>query len=240
MTKNFVRYLELIVVSPGVHLADYLRTGRICMSRYFECSCRFFCRAFFFLVTVFALAACSGLETTLETNNLAGKDFKQYAWESRPLKDVPGAAQMRDADALFEVDHLLRKRIDKAMKQANFVQVPKSRAYLLVDYRLATHTEYSVPGTAAPMDAAERAMDGAAGIDPNNTALYNHPVRDSYRIANLWVTIREAATGELLWQAKAEKTLASNNPDRDEVRKRVDEVITRLFEGFPNKMPEAE
>ena len=186
------------------------------------------------------LGACSGLETTLETNKLAGKTMTAYAWESRPLKDVPGAADLQEADALFEVDHLLRKRIDRAMKQANFVQVAKTRAYLLVDYRLGTHTEYSVAGTAAPMDTAERTMDGAAGIDPNNHALYNHPVRDSYRVANLWVTIRDAASGELLWQAKAEKTLASNDPDREEVRKRVDEVITRLFEGFPNRQPEAE
>lgn len=186
------------------------------------------------------LAACSGLETTLETNKLADKAMTAYAWESRPLKDVPGAADLQDADALFEVDHLLRKRIDRAMKQANFVQVAKNRAYLLVDYRLGTHTEYSVAGTAAPMDSAERAMAGAAGIDPKNTALYNHPVRDSYRVANLWVTIRDAASGELLWQAKAEKSLASNDPDREEVRKRVDEVIARLFEGFPKRLPESE
>lgn len=186
------------------------------------------------------LTACSGLKTTLETNKLADKSMTAYAWESRPLKDVPGAADLQDADALFEVDHLLRTRIDRALKQANYASVAKSRAYLLVDYRLGTHMEYSVPGTAAPMDTAERTMDGAAGIDPNNHALYNHPVRDSYRVANLWVTIRDAATGDLLWQAKAEKMLVSNDPDREEVRKRVDEVIARLFEGFPNRLPEPE
>jgi len=194
----------------------------------------------FVVFLMLILCACSGLETSLETNKLADKSMTLYAWESRPLKDVPGAADLQDADALFEVDHLLRKRIDRAMKQAGFVQVTKSRAYLLVDYRLGTRTEYSVAGTAAPMDSAERTMDGAAGIDPNNHALYNHPVRDSYRVANLWVTIRDAASGELLWQAKAEKSLASNDPDREEVRQRVDEVIARLFEGFPKRLPEEE
>lgn len=200
---------------------------------------RFFSR-FTLLATSLLLVACSNLETALETNQLAGKNLTAYAWESRPLHDVPGAAELQDADALFEVDHLLRKRIDRALKQAGFVQVAKNRAFLLVDYRLGTHTEYSRPGTAAPMDDAERAMDGAAGMDPKSTALYNHPVLDSYRVANLWVTIREAATGEILWQAKAENSLASNDPDREQVRERVNEVIARLFEGFPNRPADAE
>lgn len=192
----------------------------------------------FCLLFLVVLTACSSLHTALEINKLPGKNLKEYAWDSRPLKDVPGAADLSDADALFEVDHLLRKRIDHALKQANFVLVPKTRAMLLVDYRLATRTENSVPGTAAPMDAAERAMAGADAIDPTNIALYNHPVRDSYRVANLWVTIKEASSGEILWEAKAENTLASNDPDREQVRARVDEVIARLFEGFPNTMPE--
>lgn len=192
----------------------------------------------FCLLFAFTLTACSSLQSTLQINKLPGKNLTEYAWDSRPLKDVPGAADLSDADALFEVDHLLRKRIDRAMKQANFVLVPKTRAVLLVDYRLATRTENSVRGTAAPMDAAERAMAGADAIDPTNIALYNHPVRDSYRVANLWVTIKDAGTGEILWEAKAENTLASNDPDREQVRKRVDEAIARLFEGFPDAMPE--
>jgi hypothetical protein len=190
------------------------------------------------LVVLFCLAmsACSELKTSLQINKLAGKNPTEYAWASRPLQDIPGAADMHDADALFEVDHLLRKRIDRAMQQANFILVPKSRALLLVDYRLATRTENSVPGTAAPMDTAARTMAGAEGIDPNNTALYNHPVRDSYRVANLWVTIKDTTNGEIVWEATAENTIASNDPDREQVRKRVDEVISHLFERFPNAL----
>lgn len=151
------------------------------------------------------LAACSGIDTHVDTSpGFRQGDYRNYAWGTPPLTDS------RDPQ-LLKIDRTVRAAVDDELHKRGFVEVAKSAAAGLVDYRLASKMDVSQSGgSGSPRDDAARAFDLNRN-SATDVAVYNHPILPYLQRVELLLSIQERS-GNVVWQGTASKAVDNANP----------------------------
>lgn len=150
------------------------------------------------------LAACSGIDTRIDAkSDFRPADYRNYAWATLPLTDSRNAQ-------LLEIDRVVRATVDEQLQKQGFSRVQKDSADALLDYRLASQMDISVPGSNSPRDDAARAMDLNRN-SATDVAVYNHPTLPYIEHVELLLSVQARQSGTIVWQGTASKAVDNAN-----------------------------
>ena len=164
------------------------------------------------------LAGCATLRVATHTDRgVLWSKYKTFDWG--PADALPVSDPRLDKDPYFE--DKTEGAIEKAMATRGFVRSPVGgRLDLLIHYH-ATITER------LDLEDAERPDDSCGGAECR-------PRVSRYEAGTLVVDIVDAASNVLLWRGWAQGNAEGVLGNRDRMRRRIDESISRMFERLPH------
>ncbi len=178
-------------------------------------------------VLLLLLAACSGVEVDVHpAADFTPARYGALAWASPPLGD-------KSPPELRELERTVRKSVEKGLVARGYSLAAAGAAPdLLIDYRWSRRIEPQGAGSVSPSDEAARVYD-LDSTPAGDSALYRHPTLDVAERVNMRVSLRDAATRELVWWGSAEMVA----PDGDESaqQRQVDKLIGHLLRELPKR-----
>lgn len=180
------------------------------------------------LLPCLLLAACSPLKTEVESGpGFAAAGYRLVAWATPPLSERSGADMRR-------IDRTVRAEVEAELGRRGYRVAETTAAELLIDYRLSQRIEPAGAGAVSPADEAARMWD----LDPTpagDSALYRHPVAGSNERAELFLSLRDRRSGELVWQGRVSGEFAAE--DQGDRRALIRRAVARLLRQLPNANP---
>lgn len=172
------------------------------------------------------LTACSGVEVDVHpAADFAPARYQALAWASPPLGD-------KSPPEMRALERTVRKSVEKGLVAHGYSLAAGAAPDLLIDYRWSRRIESQGAGSVSPSDEAARVID-LDSTPAGESALYRHPTVDVAERVNMRVSLRDAATRELVWWGSAE--MVAPDGDQGAQQKQVDKLIEHLLRELPKR-----
>lgn len=175
------------------------------------------------------LTACSGVEVQVwETDKFTAGNFHTYSWRSEAFTN-----NFYSTDPVYLIDPLLRKLVDKELRERGYQLVPRSGDFS-IDYIYAPGIRIGVASDTADV------LSPRAGVRPNTTisqaerdnAIALAGVRETRDIS---LQINDGNTGLEVWRAVITKFVANvNEPDSKRLEKALRSGVVTAFKDLPS------
>jgi hypothetical protein len=181
-------------------------------------------KPFLYLVVLFALSACSGVEVVPgDTSAFEATGYSKYAWRGEALTQ-PAYSK----DKIYQADPVVRAAVEEQMAELGYQLVDKANAEFLVDYVAAAGFNDSLlPRSATNVDpyptgTINRMPDGAT-VD-NAYALSG--VKET---GNIMLVFVDRKTVQPLWQVRMSSLITdANKIDTAAVRRAIRQGLSSL------------
>jgi len=166
-------------------------------------------------------AGCSSISVNNDYD--PGTDFsvyQTYAW-IRQQTNVSGNAQQAQAQSSL-VGKRIMNSVDKVLAEKGMRMADDPQ--LLVVYHTGVQDKVQVTDWGYGYGRYGGWGYGGGGVD-----VYN------YQQGTLIVDLVDAASKELVWRGTAQGALAESNPSPEQMQKKIDNVVGKMFQKYPPK-----
>lgn len=180
------------------------------------------------ILVVVSLTACISGKVIIALDPAIDPTLQHtFAWEEDAIEpSVRG-------DGLYNIDHYLRREVNRGLLARGYRQVPRAQADFLVAYRLSQRVDVDQGGIISPTDEARSVWD--ASVDPANSVRHQNYIPAQIRHGNLELTLYAAGDNRILWRATLSKVIETGAEDSAGVRKLMEQQVPRMLRGFPER-----